>query len=95
MSRGLCGKVSSRPRQTVDEITDILRQVNDATAVPSLPPFKAIDTHDRTVFGDEHLLRLSETLELVGHRSRVHVVGRRERLTVNCRACRDRTCIAL
>ena len=74
------GKLPSRPRQAVDEITDILRQVNDVTAVPSLPPFKAIDTHDRTAFGDEHLLRLNETLQLVRHRSRVHVVGRRERL---------------
>ena len=68
------------PRQTVDEITDILRQVNYVTAIPSLSPFQAIDTHDRTAFDDEHLLRLSETLELAGHRSRVHVVGRSERL---------------
>ena len=34
----------------------------------------------RDSLGDEHLLRLSETLEFVGHRSRVHVVGRREKL---------------
>ena len=47
------------------------------TTVPSLSPSQTIDTHDGTVFGDEHLLRLRETLELVGHRSRVHVVGRR------------------
>ena len=68
------------PKQVVDEIIDILRQANDVTAVPSLPSFKAIDTHDKTAFGDEQLLRLSQTLELVGHRSSVHVVGRRERL---------------
>ena len=73
------GKVPSRPRQTVYETADILRQVNDVTAVPSLS-FKAIDTYDGTAFGDEHPLCLSETLELVRHRSRVHVVGRRERL---------------
>ena len=70
----------SSPWQTVDETTNILRQVYDVTAVPSLFPFHAIDAHDGTAFGDEHLLRLSETLELVGHRSRVHVVGRREKL---------------
>ena len=72
------GELPSRPRQTVDEITDILRQVNDVTAVPSLSPFNAIYTHDRTAFGDEHILRLSEILELVGHSSMIHVVGRRE-----------------
>ena len=74
------GKLPSRPRKAVDEITDILRQVNEGTAVPSRSFFKAIDTHDRTAFGDEHLLRLNETLELLRHRSRVHVVGTRERL---------------
>ena len=71
-------KVPSRPWQTVDETTDVLRQVNDVTAVPSLSPFQAIDTYDGTAFGDEHLLLLSETLELVGHGSRLHIVGRRE-----------------
>ena len=75
-------KLPSRRRQAVDEITDILRQVNDVTAVPSLSPFKAIDTHDRTAFGDEHLLHLSETLELVGRGFRVHVVGRLNRFFV-------------
>ena len=73
-------KVPSKPKQTVDETIDILRQVNDVTAVPSLSPFQAIDTHDGTAFDDEHLLRLSGAFELVGHKSRVHVVGRRERL---------------
>ena len=60
-------KVPSRPWETVDQITDILRQINDVAAISSLSPFQAIVTHAETGFGDKHLLHLSETLELVGH----------------------------
>ena len=48
---------------------------------PRCPPFRRYTRmNNGTAFRDEHLLRLSETLEFVRHCLRVDMVGSRERL---------------
>ena len=61
---GEAGQASGEPR-------DILRDVNDVTAVRILPSPEAVDGGDLC---DEHLLNLQHSLQLWGYVSRVHVV---------------------
>ena len=56
---GEAGQASGEPR-------DVLRDVDDVTTVRILPSLEAVDAHDGSNFGDEHLLNLRHSLHLWG-----------------------------
>ena len=68
------GDIGGEAGQASGEFRNILQDVDDVTTVRILPSLEAVDAHDGSDLGDEHLLNLRHSLQLWGYISRVHVV---------------------